>query len=64
MKTQEAIIIIQSVMKKAIPQKPLPDNRYYGNGKCPCCNAVFLDKTTNYCGNCGQALDWGDNNAG
>lgn len=24
------------------------------------CGAVVFDKLTNYCGNCGQALDWGD----
>lgn len=45
---------------KQIPQKPLPEERYYGVGKCPTCNAVFLNTTTNYCGNCGQALDWGE----
>ena len=24
------------------------------------CGAVVFDKLTNYCGNCGQALDWSD----
>lgn len=45
---------------KQIPQKPLPEERYYGVGKCPSCKVVFLDNTTKYCGNCGQALDWGE----
>lgn len=40
------------------PEKPTEDNRYYGNGKCPCCGVVFMDKSTCFCGNCGQALDW------
>lgn len=45
-------------IEKQIPKKPLPEDRYYGNGRCPSCHAVFLDRSTKYCGNCGQALDW------
>ena len=56
----EALNMVVKALEKQIPQKPLEENRYYGNGKCPRCNAVFLDKSTNYCGNCGQALDWSD----
>jgi len=44
---------------RLIPKKPLPENKYYGNGRCPHCGVYFVDKLTNYCGNCGQALDWG-----
>lgn len=51
--------IIDVLAEKQIPKKPLPDNRYFGNGICPMCNAVFMDKLTKYCGNCGQALEWG-----
>ena len=50
----------KEALKKQIPKKPLEEKRYYGIGKCPTCNAVFKDKTTNYCGNCGQAIDWSD----
>lgn len=50
---------IVAALEKHMPQKPLPEDKWYGNGKCPRCNAVFLDKSTKYCGNCGQALDWG-----
>lgn len=32
-------------------------------GKCPSCGVVFLDDSTGYCGNCGQALKWGKNDA-
>ena len=46
--------------EKNTPKKVLPDSKYYGNGICPNCNAVFVDKSTNFCGNCGQALDWSD----
>lgn len=45
-------------LEKQIQKKPLP---YRGwEGKCPTCGVVFLDRATNYCGNCGQALDWGE----
>lgn len=41
-------------LEKQIPYKPAPYQQYCG--KCRC-GAVFLDKHTKYCGNCGQALD-------
>lgn len=41
------------------PRKPTPELEFcYGNGCCPNCCAYFIDKSTHYCGNCGQALDW------
>ena len=46
-----------------IPTKPTPEERYYGYGRCPTCRAVFRDSSTNFCGNCGQALDWGEGKA-
>lgn len=49
-------------LEKQIPKKPMPDSKYYGVGICPVCNAVFTDNSTRYCGNCGQALDWGESN--
>ena len=51
-----AIDMSIEVLKKQIPQNVLPENKFYGIGKCPNCGAVFLDNTTEYCGNCGQAL--------
>ncbi|MBR7150423.1 MAG: hypothetical protein IKD01_05350 [Oscillospiraceae bacterium] len=38
------------------PKRVLPDKRYFGVGVCPSCGAVFLACSTNYCGNCGQAI--------
>ena len=54
----QALNIAIEAIEKQIPKKTLPEKRYYGHGRCPSCNAVFTDKTTNYCGNCGQAIDW------
>lgn len=50
--------LVYESLKKRMPMKPLQDHRYYGIGQCPVCRAVFMDKSTNFCGNCGQALDW------
>lgn len=38
------------------PAKVKPYKPY--KGSCPNCGAVFLDSSTKFCGNCGQALDW------
>ena len=40
------------------PVKPYTDSFVDGVGRCPRCNAVFLDSSTPFCGNCGQALAW------
>ena len=52
----EAVRVVSAAAKYRIAQKPEPE--LYENGKCPTCGAVFEDKSTNYCGKCGQALDW------
>ena len=52
----EAVRVVSAAAKYRIAQKPEPE--LYENGKCPTCGAVFEDKPKNYCGNCGQALDW------
>ena len=56
----EALEVAKRAVEKQILKKVLPDSKYYGNGICPNCNAVFVDKSTNFCGNCGQALDWSE----
>lgn len=35
----------------------------YTSYKCPCCEHLISDGTPSYCWNCGQAIDWSDNNA-
>lgn len=48
----------KKALEKQIPKKPLS---YKGlEGKCPTCGVIFLDRSTNHCGNCGQALDWSE----
>lgn len=48
-----ALDYAKRAVRKQIPRKPLPGDI---NGRvCPCCGSQLLD---NFCGNCGQALDW------
>lgn len=51
-------------LEKQILKKPLEDKKYFGVGKCPVCGVVFISEKmlTPFCGNCGQALDWSDEN--
>jgi rRNA maturation endonuclease Nob1 len=47
---------LKEAVEKQIPKEPLP---YKGwEGKCPTCGVIFVDRLTNYCGNCGQKLLW------
>lgn len=43
--------------EKQIPYKPSQQKLVWGIGKCKC-GVEFLDRKTNYCGNCGQKLNW------
>lgn len=52
-----AINIAISALEKQIPFKPEHYKGFYGQCKC---RAIFLDKLTEYCGNCGQKLDWSE----
>lgn len=45
--------------EKQIPYKPSQQKLVWGIGKCKC-GVEFLDSKTNYCGNCGQKLDWSE----
>ena len=45
-------------LEKQIPKKPNTDDRYVMY-ICPCCND-FVKVSHNYCQNCGQKLDWSD----
>lgn len=54
---KEVYTVAAKAIKKQIPIRPMPYKQY--EGKCKC-GAVFLDRSTNYCGNCGQALDWSE----
>lgn len=54
---QEVCKKVLEALDKQIAVKPMPYPHY--EGQCPTCKAVFEDRLTKHCGNCGQALDWG-----
>ena len=47
----------RAAMEKQEPFKPETVGLYIGIGRCKC-GVEFLDSKTNYCGNCGQKLNW------
>lgn len=52
---EEALNIAINALEKQIPFKPTPCNITLGRCKC---GVGFLTKDTQFCGNCGQRLDW------
>lgn len=49
----------RAAVEKQIPFKPRTTRLIIGIGRCKC-GAEFLNDGTNYCGNCSQKSDWGD----
>lgn len=41
------------------PQKPVRNSKNCGDRRCPVCDH-FLFKYDSFCGNCGQQIDWSD----
>ena len=70
----EAIQIAIQALEKQIPKKPRKTDSYRGVLKrvyayaCPTCHNVCLEKymnerlNTTFCWNCGQKIDWSDDN--
>ena len=50
--------ILQELVDRATPRKPIKDS--YSISACSNCGCIFLKGKQNYCSECGQALDWGD----
>lgn len=60
-RVNSALVYAIEATEKQIPKKVLPDTEYL-EGICPCCGVHFLDRSTKFCGNCGQALNWENDN--
>lgn len=66
---KQAVDIINAV-ERQIPKKPIKVDKYHYD--CPTCNSeldiseedifIYNITTPSYCRDCGQALDWSDNN--
>ena len=53
--TNERQDLLQELVDKETPMKPKRNKRYCGN-----CDTVRLLPYDNYCSNCGQKIDWSD----
>lgn len=54
------IATLQELVDKATPKKPVrfKDKFYISPPKCPVCKTIPHTCTQKYCDECGQALDW------
>ena len=57
---------LKEAVEKQIPKKPINLSvRYWGSaigGNCPNCQSEANSKEYRYCRNCGQRIDWGQEN--
>ena len=59
---KEVMQVTIEALEKQIPKKVKREQYFYGTiDYCPVCNWLFRDRL-NYCPNCGQALDWSEEN--
>lgn len=56
----EALNMAVEALKKQIPKKAIPCSPNSTWTKCPVCGDTYIDE---YCGKCGQRLDWEDEDA-
>lgn len=55
----EALGLAIQALEKQIPKKPdFTEDKEFA--LCPCCNGNGLTDKQKYCDNCGQKLDWSD----
>ena len=58
-RVSEAKSIVVNALEKQIPKKPdFTEDKEFA--LCPCCNGKGLLDKQKYCDNCGQKLDWSD----
>jgi ribosomal protein L37E len=55
-KDQEALDILENMVAKATPMKPISNKGFMF---CQCCfEKVYTNTDEKYCAHCGQTLDW------
>jgi len=52
--------VIREALEKQIPKKPVGVD--FDMVGCASCRMVVVKRTDKWCPNCGQALDWSDDN--
>ena len=50
--------IIEEALKRNEPMRPIYEKD--GTRSCPCCKGNWLTPNFKFCSDCGQALDWSD----
>ena len=56
--SQSAIDDLQELVKRNEPMRPIYEKD--GTRSCPCCKGNWLTPNFKFCSDCGQALDWSD----
>lgn len=62
----EALKVGITALEKQIPKKVIWENEIFSWAYCPNCGSDMCDKYNDefqFCPDCGQALDWSDENA-
>lgn len=52
---------LREAIEKQVPKKPLSALHEFSQGACPTCHAMQFTRSK-FCCNCGQKLDWSDEN--
>lgn len=60
-----ALLLASKALEKQIPQKAIirPTRSFFKDERCPNCDSFFIGHH-NFCGECGQAIDWSENEIG
>ncbi len=56
--TENALETIEEALKRNEPMKPIYEKD--GTRSCPCCKGNWLTPNFKFCSDCGQKLDWSD----
>lgn len=59
--TSDAVEVAIEALEKQIPKKPVATEHFF-RGCCPCCEEYIVTEYSfpKHCENCGQALDWSE----
>lgn len=55
---RQAYLILEQALKRNEPMKPIYEKD--GTRSCPCCKGNWLTPNFKFCSDCGQKLDWSD----
>lgn len=59
-KAVEELTVTLEALEKQVRKKPISAGEEYSTYYCPCCRKHMIINQFNYCPDCGQAIDWRD----